>query len=313
MGSLAWAVGGGLAGAGAGLADVGRQELHEMSQQKLLELRMEYEQGMHRSALEAQKNLETQRETYETGRQERGFQVSAAAAAATRGLEADKLQQQIKARHEDVKTLADARKYAAGLRASNSSDKPPTKDFKSGTTQLPGLVPDNTLPPPLISDPKNPGQRIPDPKYKPPMKSGKVAYRLLNHASGTQLIQLPNRGVFVLFNGRDVPAEASVGRAPLADVRDVVTHPERYGDFLKQYGYLPKEWESSYAAQYTQRLNDYNSRHGSGAPAFTDSQNDEQQDTADLSDAGYDSGSFDPYGTHGTSPTSQPSDNEPAQ
>jgi hypothetical protein len=303
MGSLAYAVGGGLAGAGKGLADVGEQGFKEQLLQKQNDLATAREEAMVRLRDKFEKeNIENQQQ----------FQTRAATAVAAKqeAIEKAKITSSEKEHtehetHADTRAdiLAKSRVTAAGMHAAASRKPVPEFTYRTLTEQ--GSV-----------DPKT-GQLIPG-----------RSYVQMAHKSGLQLVQVgggvdpktgvPNGGILLEHGANDTefPNAAKVARAPAAAVTRLMTHPEEGMEFFGAYHYLPTEWMPKYQAQQQQQ------QQGPGLPKFAapgttagasqslggETTAGEDAEDNNAAEAGYDT-SYANTGDRGP----QASDNEPAR
>ena len=84
MGSLAFAVGGGLAGLGAGMNEVGTEQVQAQRQQAIERMKQNFEQEQQQRGFTEQEKLQSKTQEFEKGQKEREYQVGMAAAGAGR-------------------------------------------------------------------------------------------------------------------------------------------------------------------------------------------------------------------------------------
>lgn len=151
MGSLAYALGGALAGGGAGAAAVGAEATNAIVKEGIERLRNNYENERQQVAIQAQKNLQAQSETFTHSESEIAAQRAIAAAAATREYEAREkaadraTREKVGAGHDTARL--DAAAVAAYQRSSTAAGKNTIKPFQSKTMKV--ADPRNPLSPPV--------------------------------------------------------------------------------------------------------------------------------------------------------------------
>lgn len=284
MGSLAYALGGGLAGGGAGAAAVGAEATRAIVQQGLEQLRENYAAGRQQQqqafqSAEAEKQRGFEKEL-------KGEEMTARGGIATRQLasEEKRATEQRRTQVETAKIRAGAVVEAAGLRAGAANNKPvkPTAEWT----------------------PKN----IPFPNAADPLNSHTAT--IMTHKSGLQLAQMED-GRWVPFTGdvNSIPKAATIGRAPAADVRLLLQHPEQSPQFLAHWRYLPPEWQSAEMQRYSARQHDYETRgRPIDQPATGGTVSPEEADDRNVNE-GEGESDYGMYGARGH----QPDDDAPAQ
>jgi len=310
VGSLSFALGGALAGGGAGIADAAKENLHAISQERLLQLKEEYESGRQDKLIQANKDLETQKETYETGRQERGYQVSATAAAATRDFEKWKVKMNVDAKRYASDSAYAAKVDAMYLRGAMSEKAAGTK--KSGSYWKSVNV---NVGQPMKPDPAHTGQMIPDIAAQPIQKPGMTNSR-------TGRIYAPQGDKYVPWDNE------KMGPTPVRGASKAPPTPDEIADLLKDpNGIIP---DGPNAGQYKSDV--FETAHGYlPAPYFNAVQRAEAAGGAGSSSSSSSSitfpsgrqfkgpipaanvgGDFEQPGAQGESPTEQDADTTPA-
>lgn len=104
MGSLSFAVGGGLAGAGQGLANIGAEAMAQQRMEALERLRADYETQRQQAGFTEQEKLQGKTQEFEKGQTEVRLKAASAAAGATREFE----------KGENVANRASREKIGAG-------------------------------------------------------------------------------------------------------------------------------------------------------------------------------------------------------
>lgn len=299
MGSLAYAAGGGLAGLGQGMAQVGREAHEEQMLQKQNDLATAREETMTRlrDSLEKE-NIQNQQ----------AFQSKAA--GATHQFELGKEQQRQefetgKAKtHEEAATgraeiLAGARKYAADRSVDRAAaGKKPAAEWTRSNLSEQGSIGTG-------------------PDGKAAILPGR-SYSLLRHnPTGQGFVEVGDKLLPYDASATQFPDSKSVRNAPAADIADLMQHPERGMAFFRAYKYLPRDWMSKNAEMKQQGEGNLPKFVGKGATVtasnnFGGGGEPEPTDHEDAADEQTAEGPQDPYGQDGA-PTSQPSDNQPAQ
>jgi len=297
-GSLAFAVGGALAGAGQGLAEVGNQAMKEQRDAKILQLQAEEAARRQQAGFGEQEKLQAKTQAFEHTEKEREYQVGAAAAGAAQAAKLAQIEAQNKgnlavanvrgtAQVSSARLLGTSRVAAAGVRADNTAANKPKPLFKDGgyyTT--PGT-------PAMYGQPATPGRKVP----------------MIIGPGGQRLIQVGPDKYAPFDPAKPLPSIGTLPRAPQADVQDAAEHPERIMPFLNKYGWV--------SAQHVQAGLQHSAQPQS-QPGVPSSMPRGTTYTPPPAEAGTaednedERGVFDPYGETGP-PTSQPSDSEPAQ
>lgn len=287
MGSLAFALGGGLAGAGKGIAEVGQEITQANIQQKLMEMRQNYEASLQTRGFQHQEQMV---------RGEHEFQLAGAKAGREFqvGQQHEKLasEETRATKHEAAATeraniLARSRVAAAGVRANAAGNKP-VKPSSEWT-------------------PKN----IPFPDAMDPTHSHTAT--IMSHKSGLQLTQMKD-GRWVPFTGdvANTPDPTSVARAPVADVQLLLRHPEQSQQFLAHWKYLPSEWQAAEAQRFSARQSEYES-HGRPIDQPATGGSDEAAESAEDEKAAEGGADDDLYDQRPGGAPPQASDTQPAQ
>jgi hypothetical protein len=314
MGSFAFALGGALAGAGQGIEKVGAEQMLEMREAKLQALRAAEQEKLQATGIEAQKGLQQAGFT----EQERMHGIEHGEAVAAAGAQRQFLTDLEKYKQGEATTRAKIRAgsvvEAARLRAGAAAGKAkaPVSEWSSAQVPYVGDAPGGT-----------------DRQGAPIMLHGQQLHAtILHHKGGQDLIEVPSaRGPrLVPFTGQDQLARLSdksyldqvnsMKPAPAEHVQDLMSHPDRWPDFLHTYGYLPGGVRNAWSAQYQRRLQAYQS-----APATGQQESDgaeearvlqDDRDAGDDEDAAGQSVNGVPYSP---TPTGAPqaSDTAPAQ
>jgi hypothetical protein len=157
MGSLSFAVGGGLEGLGKGLNEVGTEQVQAQRDATILRLQNQYASERQQAGFTEQEKLQGKTQEFEHGEKEREYQVQATAAAAGRQFVAGQQTEKLRSEEARTRETAMSREDAAAMRAAQSSSgktggtKPwqlqklsnaPTRDNgKGGKEPIPGALP----------------------------------------------------------------------------------------------------------------------------------------------------------------------------
>ena len=117
MGSLAFAVGGGLAGLGAGMNEVGTEQVQAQRQQAIERMKQNFEQEQQQRGFTEEEKLQSQTQEFEKGQKEREYQVGMAAAGAGRQFESQQQTQKLTSEEKRTHETAESRVNAALVRA----------------------------------------------------------------------------------------------------------------------------------------------------------------------------------------------------
>jgi hypothetical protein len=317
MGSLTLAVAGGLQGAGEGIAYASKDQMEQNRQAALLRLQNQYASERQATGIQAQKDIESQRETYETGAKSKEYDVMAKSAGAHAQLMTTLKQLEIEGRHKDIADLISGRITVQDLKNQGQADvqglrnqKPPTgKEFTPTKMTL-----------------NSPGK---DPYDGSPIPGKPV--NVLLHRDGSAWMPVGDK----LFrfdpsqpNGYAQPP-SSVSRPTPDDVKTLMQNPllklpsgiSARDYFESKYHYLPASYLNA-AESERARINAAQpgqaGQPGSRAAAPQGSASTPAPAPADPDDAEDDNQDMriasggDPYGNTGP-PTPQASDDEPAQ
>ena len=151
MGSLSFALGGALAGAGAGAAHVGQEINERIMREGLERLRNDYANQRQQTAIEAEAARQKQGQTFQHGETEEAARRAVAAAGATRTFEEEqnrlgrKSRETVGAGHDTARL--DAAALAAYQRSSTAAGKSTIKPFQARTMKV--ADPRNALSPPI--------------------------------------------------------------------------------------------------------------------------------------------------------------------
>lgn len=138
MGSLAYALGGAMAGAGQGLETVGKEQLDTLKQAKLEELRAAHQEQMQQELMKHQSGLQESQQRFQHGEDVYKTEQAVKAASATRAFEHEENEAN-RASHEKIGAGHDtAREYSAAVgalsRASSGKGGGP-KPYRTITVQ----------------------------------------------------------------------------------------------------------------------------------------------------------------------------------
>lgn len=284
MGSLAFAAGGAIAGAGEGLETVGKNELTRQREEGLERMRAQHQSDL---AMETQSRQEQFAEHMHSV--EHGEAVAAA------GAQREFLTGQEKSKEAAaLERVREAGKYRVAARRAGVQEKPPPSPMQHQG--------DYTM-----YDPAHPDI----PPTKIPVYRHTQSGRLFVSAGN---IYLP----FDSSSGK-LPDSKSVARPPANATADLMKEPtpEKMNAYLDAYGQLPAGFFDAQRSYAGSGAKPGQGPLGKAAPSgatwqpAAGAQNaaeDEQEDA----DADNEAASPDPYGQHGA-PTSSPEDNMPAQ
>lgn len=231
MGTLAYAVGGGMTGLGHGLEEAGKQAHDEQMLEKQSSLAQDREEAIARLKDKFEKeNIQGQQ----------AFQRSGAQAA--REFETGKQKTEIESKekiagaHETAATgreheASQAKISVAGIRAAGSRKTIPEFTHKSLTEQ-------GSIGPP-------------GPDGKPTILPGR-SYDLLNHKSGQSFVSVGD--MYLPYNAADTqfPDPKSVARAPADKLQLLAQNPDKMMDFFQKYHYIPRNAISAMQQQKDQ-------------------------------------------------------------
>lgn len=280
MGSLGFALGGALAGGGAGIAAVGQEMTQARIQQKLMEMREQYQTSLQTRGFQHQEEM--------MGK-EHEFQL--AGAKAGREFQQEEL----------TRRLTSEEKRATEQRATQIRTAEIRKEGLLGAAQIrTGGAANKPVKPSSEWSVKN----IPFPNASDPLQSHTAT--IMTHKSGLQLGQLKD-GRWVPFTGDvgNMPDPTSIARAPAGDVKLLLQHPEQSQQFLAHWKYLPPEWQAAEAQRFSARQNEYETRGRSiDQPATGGS--DEEADDRELNTPDAAEGDSGQSAGGGTAPESPP-------
>lgn len=117
MGSLTLALAGGVGGAGAGVADVARQDIMKAREEALIRLRESYESERQQTGIAAQKGLQKSGQEFEAGQTEKKLGAAARAHGATLAQEKELAAAKLKSEEKRTETTGKYRLAAAEVRA----------------------------------------------------------------------------------------------------------------------------------------------------------------------------------------------------
>jgi|GEM_PF-3074300 len=312
MGSLAFAAGGALEGGGKGIADAASQNLKEMMEEKLMNLKEGYENQRQQAEFGQQTALAGRREEFERGMKEREFEVGRQSAEATRGFEKWKEEQNVDAKKYASDSSYAARVDSAYLRGAMSeraaANKPGSGDWVKAPVNIAAMK-------------MNPEthQMEPDLTAPPSQKQGMANKR-------TGRVYAPQGEKYVPWDNEKYGPSPSKGTAKApptsAEIADLVKDPDgvippdpknpnnpnvglRKADvFEAVHGFLPAPY-----------FNAVNRGQGGGSAASMSKTESLQMPSGRVFKGHVPAANVgpDPYGENSDTPTAQDSDNTPAQ
>jgi len=216
VGSLSFALGGALEGGGKGIAEAASQNLKEIMEEKLLNLKEGYENQRQQAEFGQQTALAQRRETFETGMKEREYEVQRQAAGATREFERWKVNMDVDAKRYASDSAYAARVDSAYLRALMAERANAAKggggDWQKAPVNIAAMKP----------DPDHPGQMIPDLTAPPSQKQG-----IANKRTGR--VYAPQGSKYVPWDNEKMSANPVKGTSkapPTADeISDLIKDP----------------------------------------------------------------------------------------
>jgi hypothetical protein len=312
VGSLALAAYGAVGGAGQGLQTVGKAEMATQMEQKKSDMEQERQEALERlkaaeeekiqaANIAAQQNLQQSGQTFTKAQTEAGYEHAGRAATAAQAAKMEQIQEENKGRLGAAGILGKARVDVANINATKPTGRQLVSEYKPAQAVLnsPGI----------------------DRFSKQPLPGRKVD--VLQHWDGTRWIQGTDGNLYPFdpskpdgYGGGAAPR----GRAPAADTQALIRNPlgvlpsgtSTRDYFVNKFGYLPRE----YLGAANAARNHVNASYAQPAPAAQGgsagaaapptASNDQSEDAEDAHVVS------DPYGATGN-PTSQPSDDEPAQ
>ena len=231
MGSLAFAVGGGLAGAGQGLAEVGKEQQQAQRDATILRLQNQYASERQQVGFTEQEKLQGKTQEFEHGEKEREYQVQAAAAGASRAF---LTQQEAATEAAAQKRTETTGQYRVAARKAGMGTPKSTPEWTQGHYEMQGSV---------VKDPSDPSGK------KTMMVPGGTILTQYNNRTHQAYVQIGNKFMpYDASKGASLPNAGSVRNAPQAAVTDLASDP--YGmtpdgkstkadAYLQQYGHLP--------------------------------------------------------------------------
>ena len=226
MGSLSFAIGGGLAQGGAAASDVGREALAQQRLETIERLRNEFAKERQQTGIEAQKSL--QQAGFAEQEKMHGIEhgEAVAAAGAQRGFLKEQEQSKEAAAQKRTETTGQYRVKAAQARVAGSTKPPPPVLRKVGQYQLQGSI---------------------DPVSKQPVPGATIP--ILQHRNGQLLVQAGDMYLpYDATKGNQLPDTKGVSRPKDARaVQDVVSDPNgitasgrtKIEEFYDAYKYVP--------------------------------------------------------------------------
>lgn len=242
MGSLAYAVGGGLAGLGEGLAKVGEQGFKEQNIKTENENAMARDTAHERLRDQFQKEDIANQQAFQTKSAETAATRAATAAGVTREFESGEKTKEreskegIAARHETGATAREqdaSNKKLQAAEARAAGARKPVAEFTHKTlTKAGGMT------------------QGPDGKY---VQTNGASYDLLNHRSGQGFVAVGDMYLPYSASDAQFPDPGKVGRAPADKLALLAQHPEKMMDFFQKYGYIPRTAVSALQQQKDQQ------------------------------------------------------------
>lgn len=304
MGSLTLALAGGIGGFGEGVTQVAKENLAEARDATHERLRANLEasnqQALEQQRIGGQKDIETQRETYETGAKSKEYDVMAKSAGAHAALLKELKQAEIQGRHQDVHDLIGGRisvqeSKNRGAAAAADRKGAPQSEYKPGKATL-----------------NSPGLDV----FKKPIPGKEVDVQI--HHDGSKWIQGPD-GLYRFDpsqpNGYADPK--TIRRPSAQDTSALLQNPlgtlpsgvSTRDYFVNKFGKLPAEYLGAANNARTQ----LNGPPTSSAPGVSNASSNTSEDDQDDRDDNNTAMGGDPYGTRGNVPSTSPEDYEPAQ
>jgi hypothetical protein len=121
MGSLAFAVGGGIEGLGKGMNEVGTEQIQAQRQQAIERMKQNFEQEQQQRGFTEQEKLQGKTQEFEKGQKEREYQVGMMSASAGRQFEAGQQTEKLHSEEQRTHETAQSRENAALIRAAGAA------------------------------------------------------------------------------------------------------------------------------------------------------------------------------------------------
>jgi hypothetical protein len=304
MGSLSYAVGGGLAGLGQGLQKVGEENWADLRDAAHERLRADLEARNRQAEQESAQTFQRGQQQAEFGQQEHMAQVGATSAMArlkqAQDFQGALKKLEIEGRHKDIADLIAGRITVQDLRNQGNIDtagvrKGPQSEYKPGKATL-----------------NSPGLDV----FKKPIPGKAVDVQI--HHDGSKWIQGPGGELYPFDPSQPTGYvdPKSLSRPGAQDQQALLQNPlgtlpsgvSIRDYFVKRFGRLPVGY---LGAANTARAQMSRSQSQTGTPGVNNTSYNPNDDR-DADEDTRASGVLDPYGQNGP-PTSQPSDDQPAQ
>jgi hypothetical protein len=289
MGSLAFAVGGGLAGLGAGMNEIGTEQTKATRDAAILRLQNQYASERQQAGFTEQEKLQGKTQEFEHGEKEREYQVSAAAAGAGRLFEAGQQTEKLTSEEKRTHETAQSRENAALIRAAASSGNRGGAGKPEWETRAINVG--------YATKDDGHGKQVPDINAGPKQAMGLVNNRTgtVYNLQGNRLYPWDNDKMQSLVDPKSTNNSVKPGeiedllRDPLGTIPDGPNQGLRKSDVFEQaHGYLPQAFmtTSADAAQKQQQGRGFNTVNliGGGTaqvPQATGPQAPEPPDTSD--------------------------------
>ncbi len=226
MGSLAFAVGGGLAQGGAAVSDIGKEALMQQRIEAIERLRNEYATQRQQAQFGEEEKLQSKTQQFEHGEKETERQFSSKAAGAQREFLSEQEKSKEAAAQKRTETTGEYRVKAAQARVAGTQKPPPPVLRKVGQYQLQGSI---------------------DPVSKQPVPGATIP--VLQHRNGQLLVQAGDMYLpYDATKGNQLPDTKGVSRPKDARaVQDVISDPNgvtesgrtKLEEFYDAYKYIP--------------------------------------------------------------------------
>lgn len=233
MGILA--IAGGIAGAGQGITDTGREGAKVSLAEKVNAMQKDREEAITRLQQQGQTELEGKREEFEKGQTQTKITAASGAAGATREFEKGENEKKLASEEKRTGITAQSRVDAATVRATASEgNKAPPKTWEVHAVTHGGFDPTSKLP------------------------TTTQTQVLMNNRNGSSYMQIGDK--FIRYDSqKNAPAfdPKSLARAPAADINDLLKDPlgtvpsgtnqglTKAEAFEQTHGYLPASWASA--------------------------------------------------------------------